>query len=260
MQKNNLKNGMGVVRESDAGSTLIVLYEDNHIIAVVKPAGVLSQPDKTGDASMYDLVVDYIRIKKGKPSLLKPGNARPVRNSEGSQRKISNGVFVGLLHRLDRPASGIMLFAKTSKGAARLSEQFRAKTVEKTYQVLVSGKPAAQKGTLKNFLGKDEKSLKAREFDDGQEANLFYELVKSNGKYSLLKIKIDAGKFHQIRAQLSMAGMPVVGDVKYGGQKWPHENIALCATGLSFQKATEDERVDLSIGAPKEWESYLSTK
>ena len=215
-----------------------VLYEDNHIIAVVKPAGVLSQPDKTGDVSMLDEVKRYLKEKYHKP-----GN-----------------VFVGLLHRLDRPASGIMLFAKTSKGASRLSEQFRNKTVEKTYQVLVSGKPAAQKGALKNFLGKDEKSLKAREFENGTEANLFYEVVRSNKKYSLLKIKIDAGKFHQIRAQLSMAGMHIVGDVKYKGEKWAQDSIALCATGLSFIMATEDKRIDLKIDVPKEWEAYLSTQ
>ena len=233
---------------------LKVLYEDNHLIAVFKPAGVLSQSDKTGDVSMYDIVKDYIRIKKGKPV----GNVYPVRNSEGSQRKISNGVFLGLLHRLDRPVSGIILFAKTSKGASRLSEQFRNHTIEKTYHALVVGKPPKTRGMLVNFLGKDQKLQKAKEYKDGKEAKLFYEVIKSNGKYSLLKIKIDTGKFHQIRSQLSLAGFPILGDVKYGGERWQDKkSIALCATGLSFFPATSDKLAKLSIEIPGEWEKYL---
>jgi|SRR3989344_1699627 len=255
-----------------------IIYEDNHLIAVIKPAGMPSQPDKSGDVSMYDMVKDYIRIKKGKP-LLGPGNARPVRNREGSQRKISNGVFVGLLHRLDRPVSGIMLFAKTSKGAAHLSEQFRNHEIEKTYHVLVTGKPAKSKGVLVNYLGKDQKLKKAKEYADGEESVLHYEVVKSwkpfgsfdaaqdksaQDDYSLLRIIIEGGKFHQIRAQLSLAGFPIVGDIKYDhpshkATEWQgaQKSIALCATGLSFITATSQERINLSIDIPKEWEKYL---
>ncbi len=216
---------------------LKVLYEDNHIIAVVKPAGVLSQGDKSGDVSLYDEVKTYLKEK-----YKKPGN-----------------VFLGLLHRLDRPASGIMLFAKTSKGAARLSEQFRNHTIVKTYEVLVSGKPKQDKGFLTNVLGKDVKLKKAAEYADGAEANLSYELIKSNGKYSLLRVHIETGKFHQIRAQLSLAGMPLVGDVKYGGETWmDKDTLALCATGLEFETATDLKRVKLTIDVPKEWEdNYL---
>ncbi len=221
-----------------------VLYEDNHIIAVVKPAGVLSQPDKTGTPSMLDEVKKYLKEK-----YQKPGN-----------------VFVGLVHRLDRPASGIVLFAKTSKGAARLSEQFRNKTVQKTYHVLVEGAPLKQKGVLENKLGKDSKLLKAKEYQDGEAATLHYEVVRPesesdsgrNKKYSLLKIMIDTGKFHQIRAQLSLAGMPIVGDVKYGSKEpFAKGEIALCATGLVFKKATEDEVVTLQIGLPDSWAAYI---
>lgn len=237
---------------------LQILYEDNHIIAVFKPAGVLSQGDKTGDVSMYDMVKDYIRIKKGKPSLLNLGNARPVRSSEGSQRQASNGVFLGLVHRLDRPVSGIMLFAKTSKGASRLSEQFRNHVVKKTYHAIVCGEPKQKKGVLVNFLIKDEKLKKGRDSADGQEAKLYYEVVASHGKYALLNINIEGGKFHQIRSQLSLAGFPILGDVKYGGLTWADErSIALCATELSFRKATENEMVNLSIEAPKEWDNYI---
>src|SRR5579862_7934523 len=127
-------------------SILTVLYEDNHIIAVAKPAGVLSQPDKSGDSSMLEEVRAYLK-KKYK----KPGN-----------------VFVGLLHRLDRPASGILLFAKTSKGASRLSEQFRNHQVEKSYSVLVTGKPKQERGVLTMMLGKDIKLKKAASYDDGE--------------------------------------------------------------------------------------------
>lgn len=222
--------------------TLKVLYEDNHIIAAVKPAGVLSQGDSSGEPSIIDDVKRYLKEK-----YKKPGN-----------------VFLGLLHRLDRPVSGIMLFAKTSKGASRLSEQFRNHTVEKIYHAVVMGKPEKSRGVLTNTLGKDTKSMKAREFDDGKEANLFYEVVKSNGKYSLLRIKIDTGKFHQIRSQLSLAGFPILGDVKYGAKEplpdpsaQADEAIALCATHISFKAATEEKEVNLSIDLPEEWQKYL---
>ena len=140
-----------------------VLYEDNHIIAVVKPAGVLSQGDQTGKQSMYDMVKDYIRIKKGKIPLL--GNARPVRNSEGSQRKVSNGVFLGLVHRLDKPVSGIILFAKTSKGASRLSEQFRNHTIQKTYHAIVLGDLKEKQGFIKIDLISNGVNEKAPQYD-----------------------------------------------------------------------------------------------
>ena len=196
-------------------STLKVLYEDNHIIVVVKPAGVLAQGDKTGDSSIMDEVKKYLKDK-----YKKPGN-----------------VFLGLLHRLDRPVAGIMLFAKTSKGASRLSEQFRSRQVEKTYHALVIEKPKKQ-DTL---------------FNDGMV--LHYQLIKPVGKYFLLKISIEGGKYHQIRIQLSKAGIPIVGDVKYGGPKWKNERaIALCATGIAFKAATEDKMINLSIDTPAEWD------
>lgn len=215
-----------------------VLYEDNHLIAVVKPAGILSQGDETGDSSMIELVKAYLKEK-----YKKPGN-----------------VFLGLLHRLDRPVSGVMLFAKTSKGAARLSMQFRDRTIEKTYTALVVGKPQSAKGVLISKLGKDTKTKKAKSYEDGKEARLHYQLVKSNGKYSLLEIKLDTGKFHQIRAQLSEAGLPIVGDVKYKGPGWDNsQGIALCATSLTFCPATSDTPVKVAIDIPEEWKRYLST-
>ena len=230
---------------------LKVLYEDNHLIVVFKPAGVLSQPDKTGDKSILDEVKKYLKEK-----YKKPGN-----------------VYLGLLHRLDRPVCGIMLFAKTSKGATRLSEQFRNHTIEKIYQAIVIGKPPKNRGIFTHRLIKDEKFKKARKSEKGEEVNLYYEIIKSNNTYSLLKIKIDGGKFHQIRAQLSLAGFPILGDVKYLPSRLPagrqgrqaaaewHDpkSIALCATDISFKTATSKEEIRLSTQMPKEWEEYLST-
>ena len=139
-----------------------VLYEDNHLIAVYKPAGILTQGEKSGDANVMDEVKKYLKEKYHKPG----------------------SVFLGLLHRLDRPVSGIILFAKTSKGASRLSEQFRNQTVEKIYHALVSGKPKQNRGVLVNYLRKDEKRKKAMILKDKKPganlAKLFYEVVASN--------------------------------------------------------------------------------
>jgi len=213
-----------------------ILYEDNHIIAVYKPAGILSQGDETGDENLLDAVKKYLKEK-----YQKPGN-----------------VFLGLVHRLDRPACGVMLFAKTSKGASRLSEQFRNHTIEKTYQVVVCGKPKSSKGILTNFLIKDEKLKKGREHEDGEKAVLEYELVKSSGKHSLLNIKIATGKFHQIRTQLALCGLPILGDVKYKGERWQDENaIALCASEISFKMATEEKVVTVTAPLPESWQEFL---
>ncbi len=180
----------------------------------------------------------------------------------------------------------IILFAKTSKGASRLSEQFRNRKVEKTYHAIVigspvaspvwlrprglrpKGKPKENRGVLINSLIKDEKLKKARHNtapgSGTVETRLYYEVLKSNEKYSLLKIKIETGRFHQIRAQLSLAGFPILGDVKYGAKiplpdltAQAEKSVALCATGLSFYCATEDKKVNLSIPMPEEWEKYL---
>lgn len=215
---------------------LKVLYEDNHLIAVYKPSGVLTQPDKTGDEDLMVLVKKYLKEK-----YKKPGN-----------------VFLGLLHRLDRPVSGIVLFAKTSKGASRLSKQFRDGTIEKRYYAIVEGKFPKNRGELVNYLGKDTKRKKAVS-GAGKRAELSYEVIKSNDKYSLLGILLGTGKFHQIRAQLSLAGFPILGDVKYGAKfSLPDKSIALCESSISFNLATEDEIKKISIPLPSEWGKYIS--
>jgi 23S rRNA pseudouridine1911/1915/1917 synthase len=218
---------------------LKVLYEDNHLIAVVKLAGVLTQGDKTGDISLMDEVKDYLKEK-----YKKPGN-----------------VFLGLLHRLDRPVSGIILFAKTSKGASRLSEQFRKREIKKIYHAIVLGKMEKSAGVLINYLRKDEKTKKAEIADEveGQLSELSYETISSTGKYSLLKIQIKTGRFHQIRAQLAAAGHPILGDVKYYGAQapFPDKSIALASTSLSFMTATTKELEELAIPIPGDWQKFV---
>ena len=219
---------------------LNVLYEDNHLIAVEKPAGFLTQGDKSGDISLMDEVKEYLKEKHKKPGK----------------------VFLGLLHRLDRPVSGIVLFAKTSKGASRLSEQFRNREVEKIYNAIVFGKPKPEKGLLVNYLVKNEKKNKVDIFETGgksrRKAELYYKTIASNDQYSLLKISIKTGKSHQIRAQLSYIGCPILGDVKYGAKiRMENGNIALSATSLSFLSATGGKETKISIPTPAEWNKYI---
>jgi len=209
---------------------LKVLYEDNHLIAVYKPAGLLVQADIGGEECLMDEVKEYLKEKYHKPGQ----------------------VFLGLLHRLDRPVAGIVLFAKTSKGASRLSEQFRNHTIDKIYHALVIGTPKKAKATLVNYLIKNEKKNKVTVYDKEvtgtQRAELDYELVKSDGKNSLLKIVLKTGRSHQIRSQLAHIGHPIVGDLKYGAlTPLPDKSIALAATDLSFNTATGGERINLKI-------------
>jgi len=210
-----------------------VLYEDNHLIAVFKPAGVLVQGDNTGDICLMDDVKKYLKEK-----YKKTGN-----------------VFLGLLHRLDRPVSGIVLFAKTSKGASRLSEQIRNHEFKKEYHALVEGKLKSARGGLKNYLLHDEKTNKAQIFDapkgDAQLAELSYEVEETQGKNSLLKIDLKTGRHHQIRAQFAHLGHPLIGDKKYGaGMLYRAGEIALCATKITFKTATGDEVKEVKIKAP----------
>jgi 23S rRNA pseudouridine1911/1915/1917 synthase len=221
-----------------------VLYEDNHLIAVYKPAGVLIQAEDNthNDDTLYWQLKQFI-IKRDN----KPGDA-----------------FLGVLHRLDRPVSGIVLFAKTSKGAARLSEQFRERTINKYYHALVEGLVEMDEGTLMDTIGKDSSSLRAIigggiEEDIGDNAVLHYQVVTRGQKNTLLKIKLETGRFHQIRAQLSAIGHPIVGDKKYGAREsFKEGEIALCSTELEFATATTDERVKIEIPYPDIWNILLS--
>lgn len=207
-----------------------VLYEDNHLIAVFKPAGILVQGDETKDECLMDQVKEYLKEKYHKPGQ----------------------VFLGLLHRLDRPVSGVVLFAKTSKGAARLSEQIRTHKVEKIYNALIEGKLKNKKGTLINWILKNEKTNKVQVFDketkDALYAELSYEVLKEKDGKSLVKIILKTGRPHQIRAQFAHLGHPLVGDVKYGAKEaLKDQSIALSAVSLTFKTATGDDNKTISI-------------
>ncbi len=217
---------------------LEVLYEDNHLIAVDKPAGVLVQGDKSGEESLMDEVKKYLKEKYKK---------------EGN-------VFLGLIHRLDRNVSGIVLFAKTSKGASRLSVQFRDHSIRKICHAWVEGKPKRENDVLVNYLIKDEAKNKTTVYDKempgSDYAELSYEAVKhetlDGREATLLKIELKTGRSHQIRAQLSHIGCPIIGDVKYGASSSsPDQSIGLTATELHFQTATGEENKVINIPPPE---------
>ncbi len=185
-----------------------ILYEDNHIIVCVKPAGILSQEDSTGDPDMLTELKQYIKVKYSKP-----GN-----------------VFVGLVHRLDRPVGGVMVFARTSKAASRLSEQVRNGTLKKKYFAVIHGAPDKKRGSFKDFLVKDEKTNTVKvikrpsESVGAREALLDYDIIKSvdfeGEKLSLTDITLHTGRSHQIRVQFASRNLPLWGDSKYGkGEK-----------------------------------------
>lgn len=213
-----------------------VLYEDNHLIAVWKDAGVLTQASRPGEDNLLDRVKQYIKVSKNKP-----GN-----------------VFVGLLHRLDRNVSGIVLFAKTSKGASRLSEQIRARKIQKTYQARVSGNPKPE-ARLEHYLVKDPKNNITSVFDSEAEAAksggkpqfaaLSYKTIESDGSQHVLEVALETGRSHQIRAQLAHVGIPIVGDTKYGGEHTNDRRIHLAASKLAFRTATGDKPA--TVEAPK---------
>ncbi len=207
-----------------------VLYEDNHLIAVFKPHGMLTQGDETGDESLFDWTKTYL-----KTAYQKPGN-----------------VFLGLLHRLDRPVAGIVLFAKTSKGAARLSEQIRKHQVQKIYHARIAGVMPKQAGVLINYLSKDETRNKVAVYDKpvagALYAELSYVVLEQGAETSLVEITLKTGRPHQIRAQFAHAGHPLVGDAKYGAaRESDRSEIALCAVHIVFSTATKGDVVDISL-------------
>ncbi len=214
---------------------LNVLYTDNHLIAVFKPAGLLTQSDHSKDPSLLELTRQWIKEEYDKP-----GN-----------------VFLGLVHRLDRPVAGVVLFARTSKAASRLSKQFREKTPVKIYRAFVRGTPKEKQATLVHYLRK-EKSLKAtvfpRESSDTKCAKLAYKVIKSIEKKSLVEVTLTTGRFHQIRAQLAFIGHPIVGDIKYGGSdSLPGGGIALYAHQIVFDHPVSGEKITIVSPEPQNW-------
>ena len=215
---------------------LKILYEDNHIIVVVKKPGIPTQEDKTGDKDMLTIVKEYIKVKYNKP-----GN-----------------VYLGLVHRLDRMVGGVMVFAKTSKAASRISEYIRQKNVKKRYLAVVNGTlPVSdQKVELRNYLVKNERLNMSRVVDSttkgSKEAVLEYKVLKNftyNGKdYSLVDIDLHTGRHHQIRLQFANIGHPLYGDIKYGQKvNKVGQNLALFSYYLSFFHPTKDEYLEFEF-------------
>jgi 23S rRNA pseudouridine1911/1915/1917 synthase len=209
---------------------LRILYEDNHLIAVFKPAGLLVQADASGAICLMDIVKDYLKEKYNKPG----------------------DVFLGLVHRLDRPVSGIVLFAKTSKGASRVSEQFREHEVSKIYTAVFEGLLEKDEDKLEVYINKDEKLRKAYVYDemasDAQKAVLSYKVLRREKGTTWAKIGLQTGRFHQIRATFAHFGYPILGDKKYGAKmEYREGEIALCATELSFKTATDQKGVRLEL-------------
>ena len=206
-----------------------VLYEDNHLIAVLKPINVPTQKDSSNDIDMVSLVKDYLKKKYNKP-----GN-----------------VYLGLLHRLDRPVSGVLLFAKTSKAAERMTKEIKNHNVRKTYYAVVEGK-VDKKGTFIDKLLKDEKTNFVRVSDKGKEAKLEYELICYKNNYSLVKINLITGRSHQIRVQFSSRHHPLVGDSKYGNNP-KNIDIALFAQTLTFTHPTTKEVLTFNLDLPNRY-------
>jgi len=214
---------------------LTILYEDNHILAVNKPAGLLAMGDHTGGPTLLDAAKAYVKAKYAKPG----------------------DVFLGIVHRLDRPVSGVMLLARTSKAARRLSEQFRDHTVQKVYLAWVEGRVAPPAGTLIHWLRKDRESnhvTAVKENAGGaQECLLDYRQLSTRGTRTLLEIRPQTGRSHQIRVQLSTQGWPIVGDRKYGAKSpWPN-GIALLAKSITFDHPTKHEPMTVECPLPKSW-------
>ena len=212
---------------------LEVLYEDNHIIAINKKSGDIVQADKTGDAPLSDFVKAYIKKKYNKPG----------------------EVFLGTIHRLDRPTSGVVLYARTSKALTRMNEQFREKQVQKTYWAVVDSAPANDSGTLENYLLKNQKQNKSyiTKGSDGKHAILDFKMLKKLDNFFHLEIKPKTGRHHQIRVQLAHIGCIIKGDLKYGAKRSNKDaSIHLLAQKLEFIHPVKKESITIVAPAPKD--------
>ena len=215
-----------------------VIFVDNHIIAVIKPTGLLTQTDRNGDESLIDQTRQWIKKKYNRP----------------------NNIFLSLVHRLDRNVSGVVLFARTSKAASRLCKQFREGTTKKYYRAIVLGKLKQARATLVHYLRKG-KSLKAtvfpRETPTAKRSELSYEVIDLLGENTLVEVILSTGRFHQIRAQMAFIGHPIMGDIKYGASiPLLNQEIALYACKLVFNHPISNEEITLTAPKPKTWESF----
>ncbi len=220
---------------------LDILYEDNHLIIVNKKCGEIVQGDKTGDETLADKVKHYLKDKYKKPG----------------------DVFLGITHRLDRPTSGIVIFARTSKALSRINKMFAEHKIQKTYLAIVNNAPPKSKDTLTHYLSRNRKQNKSYANDkpgkDAKKAILSYELIAESERFYLLKIHLHTGRHHQIRAQLSKIGCFIKGDLKYGFPRSnPDSGISLHARQVEFTHPVKKEKIKLIAPMPKDklWDYF----
>ena len=222
---------------------MTVVYEDNHIIIVNKTASEIVQGDKTGDTPLSETVKQYLKEKYAKP-----GN-----------------VFIGVTHRLDRPVSGLVVFAKTSKALTRLNEMFRGSEVQKTYWAVVKNRPSQVEGELVHYLVRNEKQNKSYAYDaerpGSKKAVLHYRLIGRSQNYFLLEVDLKTGRHHQIRCQLAKIGCPIKGDLKYGAPRSnPDGSISLHARRICFIHPVSKKEICVEAPLPEDrlWHSFRS--
>lgn len=214
---------------------MTVLYEDNHIIIVNKEPGEIVQGDKTGDTPLSEIVKSYLKEKYNKP-----GN-----------------VFCGVTHRLDRPTSGVVVFAKTSKALSRLNDMFRNGEVDKTYWAIVKQIPSPHEATLTHYLIKTEKNNKSTAYNtekpNAKRAVLHYNLIAQSDNYGLLEVALETGRHHQIRCQLAKIGCPIKGDLKYGAARSNRDgSISLHARRIAFVHPVSKQQIDVTAPVPND--------
>lgn len=220
---------------------MTVLYEDNHIIIVNKASSEIVQGDKTGDMPLSEMIKQYLKEKYNKP-----GN-----------------VFCGVVHRLDRPTSGLVVFAKTSKALSRLNKMFRDDEVQKTYWAIVQKKPPKASATLIHYLKKDQKKNKSFAYSshkhDAKKAILHYNTIAQSDNYYLLEVALETGRHHQIRVQLAQMGCNIKGDLKYGAKRSNRDgSISLHARSISFIHPVSKNIIDILAPVPNDnlWQAF----
>ena len=220
---------------------MTVVYEDNHLIIINKSASEIVQGDKTGDTPLSETVKQYLKEKYNKPG----------------------EVFLGVTHRLDRPVSGVVIFAKTSKALTRLNEMFRNQEVKKTYWAIVKDRPAETEGRLEHYLVRNEKQNKSvahtKMVPNAKKASLSYKLISHSDNYFLLEVQLETGRHHQIRCQLAKMGCPIKGDLKYGFPRSnPNGGISLHARYVEFVHPVSKQLIQITAPCPaddKLWEA-----
>lgn len=231
------------MKTSSTRQNLEVLFEDNHLIIVNKKPSDIVQGDKTGDKPLVEHVKDYIKIKYDKPG----------------------AVFLGVIHRIDRPVSGAVVFAKTSKALSRMNKMFQEKSIQKTYWAVCHGAPNSPEGTINHFLKKDQQKNKSKAFDKavtgGKESSLSYRVLGMGDNYSFIEVTPHTGRHHQIRVQLSAIGCPIKGDLKYGAKRSNKDaSIHLHARKITFEHPVQKELITIIAPTPDDnlWEAMAT--